>query len=182
MGSSMTPREILEALSSRMCTSHCWVKTANGPRRIAEPFDAVKLNEHLHKSKSYGLCPIRPGENTTRTAVLDLDSHKGQTPFDEMRETARQLDTSLRLDGYFPTMFRSSGGHGIHLWLIWDQDEDAYSVRSMLTDHLAFCGLESGTGGVSANQVEIFPKQSKLAPDAFGSMVVLPFSGASELL
>jgi hypothetical protein len=176
----MTLRQILEMLSASMCTSHCWVKTADGPRRIVEPFDAMKLNEHLAKRKAYGLCPIKPGENTTRTAILDLDSHKGETSWADMLVAARMLESSLLLDGYFPTLFRSSGGHGIHLWLIWDHDQDAYSVREMLREHLAHCGFENGTGGVSTNQVEVFPKQSSVAPDGFGSMVILPFAGLSE--
>jgi hypothetical protein len=178
----MTPRQILETLSASMNTSHCWVKTADGPRRIAEPFTAVKLNEHLSKTKAYGLCPIKPGENTTRTAILDLDSHKGQTDWPTMLTAARALESSLLLDGYYPKLFRSSGGNGIHIWLYWADPQDAYSVREMLKEHLAHCGLGSGAGGVSAGQVEVFPKQNDVGVNGYGSMVILPFTGKSELI
>jgi hypothetical protein len=69
-----------------MHTGHCWRKTKDGPRRIAEPFDAMKLNEHAVRHQRIRPVPdcTTPGTSTTRVACLDLDSHKGEVPWDEM--------------------------------------------------------------------------------------------------
>lgn len=156
------------------------MKTANGPRRIDEAFTEVYLSEHVMGVKAYGLCPIAPGTSTTRAACLDLDSHKGATPWPEMLRTAEMLIVSLELDGYMPMAFKSSGGQGIHIYLIWDKDQDAYSVREMLRSTLAGCGLASGTKGVAKGEVEVFPKQDEVPSDGFGNMFILPLAGNSQ--
>lgn len=172
----------LRPLVSRMHTGHCWRKGPSGPRRIDEPLDEVKLSEHVMGGAGYGLCPIVPGESTTRVACLDFDSHKGEIAFDLMRSFADDVALSLEIDGYKPVLFRSSGGHGIHLYLVWDEPQDAFSVRELLRAALGTCGLTSGTGGVAKAEVEIFPKQDAVPLDGFGNMFVLPFSGKSERL
>lgn len=172
----------LRPLVQRCHLGHCWIKTKNGPRRIDEPFDAVKLSEHVMGGNAYGLCPIAPGGSTTRVAVLDFDSHKGETPWPDMLKTAQAVADELLLDGCNPVMFRSSGGQGIHIYLVWNEPQDAYSVREMLRLKLEACGLSPGTGGVAKSEVEIFPKQNSIEVGSFGSMFVLPLSGKSEYL
>lgn len=180
-----TTREKVAALMplvERMNRSHCWIKTPDGPRRLAEPFTEFMLAEHCAGRKAYGLCPIVPGENTTRVALLDFDSHEGETPFDEMRRVAGDVAFALEQEGHAPLLWRSSGGMGIHLYLLWDEPQDAYSVRAMLVDTLALFGLKNGAGGVAAGEVEVFPKQSSVAPGSFGNMWILPMAGKSEFL
>ena len=125
---------------------------------------------------------MSPGESTTRLALLDLDSHKGEVPWDAMRSLADRICDTLSLDGYVPTMFRSSGGSGIHIFLLWDDPQDAYSVRAMLCDMLALLGLRSGTKGVVKGQVEVFPKQDEIGPGEYGSQFILPLAQKSEWL
>lgn len=180
-----TTREKVAALMplvERLHCGHCWLKTAEGPRRLAEPFTEFMLAEHCAGRKAYGLCPIAPGESTCRVALLDFDSHKGETPFDEMLRVAGDVAFVLEQEGYTPILFRSSGGQGIHLYLLWDVPQDAYSVREMLRGALATLGFENGTGGVAAGEIEIFPKQDSVPTDGFGSMFVLPYAGKSEYL
>lgn len=170
----------LRPLSDRCWHGHCWVKTPNGPRRIDDTFTAVHLSEHVMGAKVYGLCPIAPGTSVTYAACLDFDSHKGETPWPEMWRTAELVIATLELDGYTPMAFRSSGGAGIHVYLIWDKEQDAYSVREMLRGVLASCGLASGTAGVSKGEVEVFPKQDDVPVDGFGNMFILPLAGKSQ--
>jgi hypothetical protein len=80
----------------------------------------------------------------------------------------------LEADSYLVNAFRSSGGKGIHLYLLFKTDQDAYSVREMLGRALASCGFTNGTNGVAAGEVEIYPKQDSV-PDG-GAMLVLPLS------
>lgn len=180
-----TTREKVAALMplvERMHRGHCWLKTGDGPRRIDESLDDFKVAEHVAGRKAYGLCPIAPGENTTRTALLDFDSHKGEVPWPEMLETARNVAFVLEQEGHTPILWRSSGGNGIHLYLLWDEPQDAYSVRVMLIDVLATLGFKAGTGGVIAKQIEVFPKQDEVPADGYGSMWILPGAGKSEFL
>jgi len=180
-----TTREKVAALLplvEKMHRGHCWIKGADGPRRIQEPFTEFMLAEHCAGRKAYGLCPIAPGTSTTQVACLDFDSHKGEVPWPEMLETARNVAFALEQEGYCPVLWRSSGGNGIHLYLLWDSPQEAHSVREMLRGVLGSLGFENGTGGVIAKQIEIFPKQSSVALGGFGSMWILPGAGKSEYL
>ena len=129
--------------------------------------------------QSYGLCPIAPGTSTTRVALFDFDSHKGEVSLDDMIAHAERVRAALRLAS---TMFTSSGGKGIHLYIVWDEPQDAYSVRQHMRDVLERCGFKPGTGGVVKGEVEIFPKQDSVPADGFGSMFILPFAGSSKHL
>lgn len=172
----------LMPLVDRLHRGHCWIKGADGPRRIDERLDDFKIAEHVAGRKAYGACPIAPGESTCRVALLDFDSHRGETPWPEMLRVAGDVAFVLEQEGYAPILFRSSGGNGIHLYLLWDAPQDAYSVRTMLGEILNVLGYKSGTGGVAEKQVEIFPKQSEVPVGGFGSMFVLPWTGKSEYL
>lgn len=167
-------------LVERLNRSHHWMKTPDGPVCIREKFDDFKIAEHVAGRRAYGLCPIAPGESTCRAAVLDFDSHDGETEFPEMLDTAQNVAFVLEQEGYAPILFRSSGGRGLHLWLVWDEAQDAYSVREMLAEAIGKLGFKPGTAGVAAKAIEIFPKQNEVAPDGAGSMVVLPWAGKSE--
>lgn len=172
----------IKPLVERMSLASCWIKTANGPRHINKPFDMTMLSEHVMGGNAYGLCPIRPGESTCMAACLDLDSHKGETPWPQMLEIASAIAYGLEIDGYHPVMWRSSGGMGIHIYLIWDTPQDAYSVREMLRDVLIAENFSSGTGGVAAGEIEIFPRQNEVPVGGFGNMFILPGSGKSEFI
>jgi hypothetical protein len=86
---------------------------------------------------------------------------------------------SARERGLSPVPFRSSGGHGIHVYFVWDEPQDAYSVRMALRAILDESVLTDGSGGVAAGQVEVFPKQNLVADSELGSGVLLPLYGQS---
>jgi len=172
--------DALWPLVDRCHLGHCWIRTSNGPRLIREAFTPGFLNEHATGSNVYGLCPIAPGSSTTRVACLDFDSHKGETPWPDMMRIVDTVVFALETEGYAPVVFRSSGGSGVHLYLVWDAPQDARSVREMLRVVLDACGFTSGTAGVSKGQVEVFPKQDEVPADGYGSMFVLPLSPATQ--
>jgi hypothetical protein len=181
---SNTRRKVaaLMPLVERMHRGHCWIKMPDGPRHIDEAFTEFMLAEHVAGRKAYGLTFVAPGESTCKAACFDLDSHKGETPFEEMMVVADELIATARLFGLEGVPFRSSGGHGVHIWFMWAEAQDAHSVRETLREILEACGLRSGTEGVRAGAVEIFPKQSSVPLDGFGSMIILPLAGESTLL
>ena len=172
-------KDHLRQLADRMCRSHSWIKTANGPKHYRNvQLNAAQIDAHVAGDSAYGLCPIAPGASTTRAACLDFDSHKGETPWPDMLATAGRVASALKLKGLAPHLFRSNGGSGVHIILTWDKPQDAYSVREVLRTALDECGLKEGSkGGVAAGVVEVFPKQDSVRADGWGSMFVLPFNG-----
>jgi hypothetical protein len=137
------------------------------------------LTAHLGAGPSRGVCPIKAGESTTRVAVLDLDSHKGETSWEEMTGYAANISMDCEQYGVEDIPFSSSGGKGIHLYFIWDEPQDAYSVRMFFEGILAGVGMRNGAGGIAKSEIEIFPKQDSVPLDGFGNMFILPYSGES---
>ena len=172
----------LGALAQHCWRAAHWRKTADGIQAVRAQLKKGDLNAHLAGTYAVGLAPIVPGHDTTRIAVLDFDSHQGDVPFDKMREITRNVVEELKGHQIAVHPFRSSGGKGIHLIMVWSSPQDAYSVRERLRLCLAACGLKSGTKGVRYGEVEIFPKQDSVPADGFGNMFVLPWSGQSVQL
>lgn len=96
-----------------------------------------------------------------------------------MQRVATRVFDHLQGLGYYPITFRSSGGKGIHLFLVWDVPQDAYSVREFLRKVLAMLNFTPGTKGVVSGQVEIFPKQNIVPEGGCGNMFILPLAGES---
>jgi hypothetical protein len=176
-------RELVKAvgeIAQHFSRASYWVKTPTGPRHVKEtPANYPHLERHCNSGPGIGLAPIAPGESTTRVANLDLDSHKGEVSWEEMIGVAKRVSAALARRGIEPIPFRSYGGKGIHLIMLWEEPQDAYSVRSMLSEVLAECGLKNGTKGVKHCEVEIFPKQDAVPIDGWGSMWILPLTGES---
>ncbi|WP_081055914.1 VapE domain-containing protein [Burkholderia pseudomultivorans] len=180
---SCTNSDLAAALApivSRVRTSTCCVKRlGKHPERIEQPLTADRLAHHVNGGPAYGVYPMQPGSDVTLVGLLDLDSHKGETPWHEMQDTAVRILTAASAVGLQGIPFRSSGGAGIHIYFLWDAPQDAYSVRQALRRVLGECGLQDGTKGVAAGQVESFPKQSSVPHDGYGNMFVLPLAGKS---
>lgn len=140
------------------------------------------LEGHFAGEYRVGACPMERGSSTTRIALLDLDSHKDETDWPTMAEVARRLIATAAERGIRFTPFKSSGGKGLHLYAIWDDHQDARSVRAAMSDVLAAHDLKNGTKGVAAGTVEIFPKQSSVPADGWGNQWILPLTGQSVAL
>jgi predicted P-loop ATPase len=171
--------DALDPIFSRVVTSHCWVKREGKLSHTRRPLTRDKLSHHVNGGPYYGAAQIAPGATTTRVALLDLDSHGGETAWGDMQAAALTIVSGLERNGLRPVPFRSSGGAGIHLYLLWDTQQDAYSVRCALRAALEQCGLADGTKGLAAGEVEVFPKQNGVPSDGFGNMFVLPLAGKS---
>jgi len=156
-----------------------WTKTPSGPRLVREPLKHSHIERHVENGPAVGLAPITPGTSTTRVAVLDFDSHKGEATWEEMVAVARRVVVALREANCAPVPFRSSGGRGIHLYCFWQDEQDAFSVRTLLVAALAKAGLANGTKGVKAGEAEVFPKQDDVPLEGVGNMIVLPLTGES---
>lgn len=179
----MTPLQLVAPIVVRCDTSHCWVRRpGQPPGHIDAPFTDKQFAAHLSDGYAYGLCPMHRGSSTTRLALLDLDSHKGETSWQEMLDASAKVVSALALYGLEVTTFKSSGGQGVHLYMAWAEPQDAYSVREVLKAALLSVGFAPGIGGVANKEIEIFPKQDAISPTGFGSMFILPLAGASSHL
>lgn len=166
-------------LADIMWRGHHWEKTPDGPRMQKRALTQEDIERHAAGGRGVGLCPVAPGTSTTRVALLDLDSHKGEVPWPSMIEVGTMLAETARMRGLRAMPFRSSGGKGLHLLFTWQDAQDAASVRALLTEILAARGFKNGTKGVKQYEIEIFPKQDSVPADGYGSMFVLPFAGES---
>lgn len=149
------------------------------PEAPEQPLTPERLLQHLNGGPVRGCYLIKPGTSVTMVGVLDLDSHKGETPWPEMVRVASELYETLLLLGGEPIAFRSGGGSGIHLYCIWKEPQDAYSVREWLRDVLRSHGLGDGDAGVKGRQVEVFPKKNEVKEGDYGHQVFLPLGGKS---
>lgn len=176
----------LRPITSRVRTDDHWIKVKN-PRtgkadisRVRAPLTEDVLRHHLNGGPACGACPVERGNDTTLIAMIDLDDHDKVLPWSTMAAHTARVCAALTAAGMVPHAWRSSGGRGVHVYLLWDAPQDAYSVRGLLRDALAACGLRPGTkGGVLAGVAEIFPKQDGVAEHRHGSMFVLPMAKLS---
>lgn len=172
--------DALAPLTDRVRTDITAIKDATGAQAwTREPLTPERMARHLNGGPARGVCPIKEGESVTLVGLLDLDSHGGETPWAEMARIGAQVVETLELMGGSPVAFKSSGGRGIHIYCLWDDPQDAYSVREWLRAGLAGCGLRAGVKGVSRGEVEVFPKQDRVPVGGYGSQFILPLAGAS---
>jgi hypothetical protein len=173
--------DALQPLVDRVRTDATAVRRPGQPAAWTnQPLTRERLAMHLNSGPARGVCPIKPGTNVTMLAVLDFDSHKGEVSWDEMSQVVANVVDQLELVwGMAPVLFRSSGGAGVHVYLLFGEAQDAYSVREFLKRVLLDCGLRDGTGGVKNRQVEVFPRQSEVAEGKYGNMFVLALADKS---
>lgn len=172
----------LEPLVRRVRTDVTAKKGPKGQVWTKDQLTDALLLRHVNGGPARGVCPIKAGESVTMVGLLDLDSHKGESTWDEMAQAAVAVCAELESRFMVPICFRSSGGRGIHIYVLWDEPQDAYSVRQELTDVIEVLGYTNGTGGVKNQQIEVFPKQDSVPADGFGNQFILPLAGASEPL
>ena len=178
------PRMVaLAPLTRRVRRDVTATKTNGRQAWTSEPLTRLRLAQHLNGGPARGVCPILPGTSVTLVGLYDLDSHGGMTPWDVMAVTGAALVDALSLVwGCTPICFRSSGGRGIHIYVVWDEAQQARDVRRWMAGVLTDLGLRSGTKGLAHSEVEVFPKQDSVPADGYGNQFILPLSGSSELL
>lgn len=174
---------LLQPIVDRVRTDVSAVKVIGGDMfRSDDALTHARLVGHIHGPKIRGAYLIKPGESVCRAAVLDLDDHGKVWTWEDIASVASRLIKAGSKLGLKANAWSSSSGHGIHLWYLWDEPQDAFSVRSALGAVLKACMLKSGAGGLEKDEVEVFPKQSEVALGAYGNQVWLPLGGISRPL
>ncbi len=153
------------------------VKSGKGYRHVKAEVSLAVIDGHLSGKKPIAVFPVE-GE-ATRIAVLDIDNHGEELPWDRVVEAVRPLCSGLVGEGFKPLVFRSGGGAGIHVWLIWEEPQRAASVRKFLKSFLHRHGLRDGTEGLADGTVEVYPKQDRVPSDGVGNPIALPLARES---
>jgi len=121
-------------------------------------------------------------DDTTRLAAFDVDNHNEQLAWEQVASKIQPLIADLKALGVETLVVRSGGGSGIHIWLVWQKAQNASDVRLFLKQLLRKHDLKSGTLGLSANEVEIYPKQDRVLQGKVGNPIALPFARLSQPL
>ena len=150
-----------------------------GYKPVHQPFDIDLLRRHLEDKVHLGAYLIGAGSNVTRLAGLDLDDHDGTSSWDAISEVAARLCDIGKQLGLEAWGVRSGGGRGIHLLYRFDIDQPAAGVRDILQTVIAIAGFKDGTAGIERGEVEVFPKQGKVASNGLGNLIAVPFARSS---
>ena len=168
----------ISPLVDRVNRAFYWRRNDKTIARINKPLTDELITAHLNGGNKIGACPIVPGTATTRIGLLDIDNHHEDLSIN-VEEIAMAIVGTGRGAGLHGNVWRSTGGKGIHVYYLWEDPQDARTVRVKLSELIGLWGFKPGTKGAASNEIEIFPKQDRVAPDRYGSMFILPGAGKS---
>ena len=144
----------------------------------SEPLTQENFARHLNGGPRRGCALIPEGSDVCASAVVDIDAHNGES-WDDVVAAACAIADALEDRGMPVQAFRSSGGKGMHLWMLWEQAVPARDVRAAVRSAVKDAGYTEGTGGVGKAQVEVYPRQDSVGVGKRGSLVWLPLAGES---
>ena len=155
-------------------------KRTGGYSPVKRPIGATDIARHVEDDRPLGCYLLK--QDRTEVAVFDLDDHEGEVGWDGVVAAVAKVMAAALAAGVRPLPFRSGGGKGAHLWVNFDGPQKARNVRRLMAKVLAEIGFKDGTGGVINGEVEIFPKQDRVAQGEFGNLIALPGAGQSAPL
>lgn len=153
------------------------VAAGHGYRLVNHPASAAVIDAHAEGKQSIMLY-TNIGDKT-RVGAFDIDDHAKNLPLEQKSDVTRRLTDALIADGMKPHVFRSGGGYGGHIFLLFKEPQSAAAVRAYCGTLAARLGFKTGTGGIAVGEVEIFPKQDRVEEGGYGSGIALPLARAS---
>lgn len=173
MAVSEKPLRYLKALSDYVREDVYAEKTGNGYRPVRSKISSLVLERHLANVTPIGGYLLL-NSTDAQCAVLDLDDHDGSAGPEAVKAAAQKLLSEARRMGLCAQVFRSGGGNGVHIWFFFRNIQKARNVRRLMKMILAVAGYSDGTRGVMRGEVEIFPKQDRIAGNGLGNLIALP--------
>lgn len=138
------------------------------------PITEADLQDHILCKKPMAILPLVPEfDGGTRIGVVDIDDKKRKFTWSELCAIGRAVCQKLEAQGLLPFVVRSGSGHGIHIWLLWQDYQDAATVRKLLKDIVKEADLKA--------HVDVFPAQDSLN-GGLGAHIALPLSRMSRPL
>ena len=122
--------------------------------------------------------------------MLDIDDHEPAVDDDAVMAAREEriwavgmkVHDALAQAGARPYVVRSSGGRGLHLWIVFDAPVAAMDARDWATGLLEAAGFKVGEGGAARGEIELFPKQSQVAKGKVGNHISLPLWAGAPVL
>ena len=149
---------------------HVW-PPAGGLRHLAA---------HLAGTEPIGVYFSESGSDECHFGALDLDDHDGELDWPTMREAAQAVAHVLNRLGLPYLPFRSGGGQGIHIFVLFSGPVKTAVLRHILKRVIASAGYTDGAQGIAQKTIEVFPKRNKV--DKYGNLIALPLARRSVLL
>lgn len=149
----------------------------HGYTPVHEPFTPHVARNHLAGNVTVGIYPVRQ-DGTVHFLAFDVDVARFARASDDGRALAaalkrahtfacRLLDAAAALG--LDACLEDSGWKGRHVWLFFAEPTPATGARRLAEKLLRGAGaLPEGV------QVEVFPKQSRVAAGALGNLIKLP--------
>jgi hypothetical protein len=153
------------------------VRVGRGYHTRKAALSEAVVTRHIAGEQPIAVYPVVGDQ--ARSAVLDFDNHDNALSFEELAAQVLPVFHDLVATGLRPMAFRSGGGAGIHIWLVWKEWQSARTARRFLTRVISHHGLRPGTRGLHANEVEIYPKQDLVGSGEMGSAIALPLARRS---
>lgn len=157
-----------------------WAQTSYITRRDGDDVWITKrgalpnnwLAHHLNGGPRFGVPLVRGTE--CHSAAVDLDDHDATVGWEVIADLASKVLDALSERGLIGVPFRSGGGNGINIWMIWERPQQARGVRAVLYEVVHSLGMKVGTGGVVKGEIEVFPVQDEVHGEDLGNHIALP--------
>ena len=163
------------------CFARQWADKADkksGYVPVRHPMTEKDIREHLRGVKTHGIYLLHE-DNTVSVGVIDVDLIKSlrgakltAAQKNVIRREAEYLFQRIREKGGekgLTCLPEFSGGKGYHFWYFFSEPVPASQARNLLA------GLVTPLAGdLTCFNLEVFPKQDRLAGKGFGNLVKLP--------
>ncbi|MDS9467972.1 VapE family protein [Paracoccus sp. MBLB3053] len=148
-------------------------------RYVNKPITADLITDHCNGGVPLGMFSQTQGSAYSPALVFDIDDKAGEN-WPQVQDAARALVAVLTGYGLSCMVFRSGGGHGIHIWVLWDEKIPSTQTLCQFGQYVVEdAGLKVGNRGIAAGHVEVLPKQHFVAPGTVGTALSLPLGRQS---
>ena len=144
-----------------------WSKSKEDWGTVKEPLPENWQETHLANGPHYGTHFVLG--DRCHAAMIDIDDHDGTRGWQWVTEVAADIMDALDAVGMVGHPFRSRGGKGINIWMIWADTQQAAGVRVAIKRLLAQAEYSE-----SAGTIEVFPKQDSVPEGELGNAACLP--------
>jgi|GEM_PF-3489338 len=148
-------------------------------RRVSKPLTEAVIAAHCQGGAPIAAFSLSPGSGLSSVLVFDIDDKPGQN-WPQVQDAAKAIKQQLLGYGLRPMVFRSGGGRGIHVWVVWDEPQPTARLCQFGRYVVEDAGYHVGSsGGIGQGLVEVLPKQHYIAAGTFGTAISLPFGRQS---
>ena len=144
-----------------------WSKGKEDWGTVKEPLPDGWQETHLANGPYYGTHFVLG--DRCHAAMIDIDDHDGTRGWQWVTEVAADIMDGLDAVGMVGHPFRSRGGKGVNIWMIWAEPQQAAGVRVAIKRMLAQAEYSE-----SAGTIEVFPKQDSVPEGELGNAACLP--------